>query len=114
MKHFVFLLLIVLLSFTCTKEDEVDEVVVYAYSSFTGEWGLGPKIAKMFEDKTGTKVRFITCKDSGAVLHHAIRESSKADVVLGIDNFVFTYPAPLFPYDTFKILLLILSSYSVT
>ena len=88
MKRFVFLLLIVLLSFTCTKEDEVDEVVVYAYSSFTGEWGLGPKIAKMFEDKTGTKVRFITCKDSGAVLHHAIRESSKADVVLGIDNYL--------------------------
>jgi len=89
MRRFLFLLLVVftLFSFACTKEENVDEVVVYAYSSFTGEWGLGPKVAKMFEEKTGTSVRFITCKDSGAILAHTIREKAKADVVLGIDNY---------------------------
>jgi ABC transporter, substrate-binding protein, thiB family len=88
MKRFVFLLLSAFLFFSCTKEEDVNEVVVYAYGSFTGEWGLGPKVAKMFEEKTGTPVRFITCKDSGAILTHAVREKAKpkADVVLGIDN----------------------------
>ena len=86
MKHF--LLFVALLFFACTKEENINEVVVCAYSSFTGEWGLGPKVAKMFEEKTGTSVRFITCKDSGAILSHVVRENSKADVVLGIDNYL--------------------------
>ena len=91
MKRFVFLLSVIsLFSFACTKEKDVDEVVVYAYSSFTGEWGLCPKVAKMFEEKTGTPVRFITCKDSGAILSQAIREKAKADVVLGVDNYLLS------------------------
>ena len=90
MKRFILLVLVVFAFFACTKEENVDEVVVYAYSSFTGEWGLGPKVAKMFEEKTGTSVRFITCKDSGAILTHAVREKAKpkADVVLGIDSYL--------------------------
>ena len=77
-------------TFSCTKEEDQNEVVVYAYNSFTGEWGLGPKVAKMFEEKTGTRVRFVTCKDSGAILSHAVREKAKADVVLGIDNYLLS------------------------
>ena len=61
-------LLCFVFTFSCTKKEEQNEVVVYAYNSFTGEWGLGPKVAKMFEEKTGTRVRFVTCKDSGAIL----------------------------------------------
>ncbi|MGP1440323.1 MAG: thiamine ABC transporter substrate-binding protein [Treponema sp.] len=92
MKRYLFLLFVVLFFLACEKEKDVDEVVVYAYSSFTGEWGLGPKVAKMFEEKTGTSIRFITCKDSGAFLTHAVREKAKpkADVVLGIDNYLLS------------------------
>ncbi|MGP1438319.1 MAG: thiamine ABC transporter substrate-binding protein, partial [Treponema sp.] len=93
MKRFVFLLSVffVLFSFSsCKKEKDANEVVIYAYSSFTGEWGLGPKIAKMFEEKTGTHVRFITGKDSGSILTNAVKEKQepKADIVLGIDNYL--------------------------
>ena len=90
MKRFIILLLVVftLFSFGCSKEENVNEVVVYAYSSFTGEWGLGPKVANMFEEKTETPVRFVTCKDSGAMLSQAVREKAKADVVIGIDNYL--------------------------
>lgn len=92
MKRYLFLLFVVLFFLACEKEKDVDEVVVYAYSSFTGEWGLGPKVAKMFEEKTGTSIRFVTCKDSGAILTHAVREKAKpkADVVLGIDNYLLS------------------------
>lgn len=72
------------------KEEEKKEVVVYAYKSFTGEWGAGPKIAKKFEETTGCTVRFITCKDSGEILSRIESEKGDggADVVLGIDNYL--------------------------
>ncbi len=74
--------------FSCSKEKEENEVVVYAYDSFTGEWGAGAKIAEMYEYKYGTKVRFVPCKDAGAMLFSAIKEKESpiADVILGIDN----------------------------
>ena len=83
----VFSLLLLSLLFSCSKEDE-NEVVVYAYSSLASEWGLGAKVATMYEEKYGTKVRFITFKDAGGMLFDAIKEknNAKADVILGLDN----------------------------
>ena len=37
----------------------LNEVIVYTYDSFCGEWGSGPEIAKLFEAKTGIKVTFM-------------------------------------------------------
>ena len=85
-----FLIVVSILFSSCSKEEKVDEVVVYTYSSFSGEWGAGPKVAKLFEEKTGTRVRFITCKDASSIVTSAFQEKAepKADVALGIDNYL--------------------------
>ena len=82
----VFVLLEAVFSFSCSKEQN-EELVVYAYKSFTGEWGAGTKIAELFEKKTGCKVRFVTCKDALDVFNTATKEKNVGDVVIGIDNF---------------------------
>ncbi|CEM61457.1 thiamine ABC transporter substrate-binding protein [Treponema phagedenis] len=65
-------------------------VTVYAYDSFTAEWGAGPEIAKRFKAKTGYTVKYVTLKDSGDVLARAIleKDNPKADVLIGIDNYL--------------------------
>ncbi|MGP1459531.1 MAG: thiamine ABC transporter substrate-binding protein [Treponema sp.] len=93
MKHHLLILfpvfLIVSLPFaSCKRAALENEVTVYAYDSFTAEWGAGPKIASLFEAETGCKVNLVTCEDGGAVLSKAVAEKSrpKADVLIGIDN----------------------------
>ena len=93
MKHHLLILfpvfLIVPASFASCKRTTVEnEVTIYAYDSFTAEWGAGPKIAALFEKESGCKVNLVTCEDGGAVLAKAAAEKSRpqADVLLGIDN----------------------------
>lgn len=93
MKHHLLILfpvfLIVSASFASCKRTAVEnEVTIYAYDSFTAEWGAGPKIAALFEKESGCKVNLVTCEDGGAVLAKAAAEKSRpqADVLLGIDN----------------------------
>lgn len=90
MKKLICLFASLFLFVACNKEEKKTEVVVCSYKSFTGEWGAGLKIAKKFEEATGCSVRFITCKDSGEILHSLENknDSLKADVVLGIDNYL--------------------------
>jgi len=68
---------------TATKE-----LVVYAYDSFTADWGPGPELVKRFEAKTGAKVTLVSCGDAAQVLSRAILEKGKpvADVLVGFDN----------------------------
>ena len=77
----------------CKKSSKVDaarlnEVIVYTYDSFCGEWGSGPEIARLFEAKTGIKVTFIDCGDGVQILSKALIEKNDpyADVLLGLDN----------------------------
>ena len=77
----------------CKKSSNVDparlnEVIVYTYDSFCGEWGSGPEIAKLFEAKTGIKVNFIDCGDGVQIVSKALLEKADpyADVLLGLDN----------------------------
>lgn len=81
-----FLLFFTVFFLSCSKEKE-EELIVYAYKSFTGQWGAGAKIAELFEQKTGCKVKFVTCKDALDVFNNAIKEENAGDVVIGIDNF---------------------------
>jgi len=64
------------------------ELVVYAYDSFTADWGPGPELAKRFEAKTGYRVTFVSCGDAAQVLSRAVleKDSPGADVLVGIDN----------------------------
>jgi len=74
----------------CKKSDSerLDEVVIYTYDSFCGEWGAGPEIARLFEEKTGIKVTYADCGDGVQILSKAILEKNEpyADILLGLDN----------------------------
>lgn len=84
-----FLVFGMLTSASKKKSARANEVVVYTYNSFSGEWGAGPEIARLFEQKTGIKVTYAEIGDSGQILSRAILEKKKpvADVLVGLDNY---------------------------
>ena len=43
-------------------------VTVYAYDSFTADWGPAPELARLFAEKTGMTVEFVSCGDAAQVL----------------------------------------------
>ena len=51
-----FLVFGMLTSASKKKSARANEVVVYTYNSFSGEWGAGPEIARLFEEKTGITI----------------------------------------------------------
>lgn len=78
-----------------TKEDRAEylknnnkELTLYAYDSFTGEWGPGASVIPAFEEKTGIKVNVVTAGDAVEMLNKLIMEgeNTPADVVLGITD----------------------------
>lgn len=93
MKRHLLILFPVFLMFSipfasCKRAAADNALTVYAYASFTAEWGAGPKIAALFESKTGCPVNFVSCEDSGALLAKAVAEKKQpqADVLVGIDH----------------------------
>lgn len=64
------------------------EIVVYAYDSFVSEWGPGPELKRLFEEKTGYSLTLVSCGDAAEVLSRAVREkmNPRADILVGIDN----------------------------
>lgn len=77
------------------KQDKVESdntLIIYTYDSFASEWGPATKAIPPFEEKYGITVDIISCGDSGQVLSRAILEKNnpKADIILGIDNNLFT------------------------
>ncbi|MBQ2553048.1 MAG: thiamine ABC transporter substrate-binding protein [Treponema sp.] len=71
-----------------TSEERLNEVVVYTYDSFAGEWGPGPELVKLFKEKTGYTLNLVDCGDAVQAYNRAVLEKKdvQADVVLGIDN----------------------------
>jgi len=89
----LFLLIVMSISLFASSNNEekqtvTDELVIYAYDSFTSEWGPGPQIVPLFEEKYGVKVNMVSFGDAGSVLTKVIseKEAPKADIVIGIDN----------------------------
>ena len=70
------------------QEPAEEELVIYAYDSFVSEWGPGPVVVPIFEEKTGISVTLVSAGDAGQVLSKAILEKDdpRADIILGIDN----------------------------
>ncbi len=70
------------------RDADSKKVVVYAYDSFTAEWGLGPRVVKDFEAQTGYTLELVSGADGQELLAKVIAEKATgyADVVLGIDN----------------------------
>lgn len=95
MKKNLFFFLVLSLSLVAfamgTREANDNRVVVYAYDSFTSEWGPGPELEKRFEAETGYDLEFVTFNDAPNILTQAIAEGKNcpADILLGIDNFLY-------------------------
>lgn len=71
-----------------SKNSRENQLIIYSYNSFSGDWCAGPQIAKLFTEKTGIQVIFTECGDSGQLLARAISEQNEpyADLVIGFDN----------------------------
>ncbi|MEI6397997.1 MAG: thiamine ABC transporter substrate binding subunit [Pseudomonadota bacterium] len=63
-------------------------LTVYTYKSFISEWGPGATLKKSFEAECGCELAWIPVADGAAMLARLKIEgkTSKADVVVGIDN----------------------------
>ena len=63
-------------------------LTIYTYSSFTSEWGAGPKISREFEKICNCVVKFFGFDDGVSLLSRLKFENqnTKADIILGLDN----------------------------
>ncbi|HHQ4633497.1 thiamine ABC transporter substrate binding subunit [Aeromonas veronii] len=65
-----------------------DTLTVYTYSSFTADWGPGPKIKQAFEKECDCTLNLVPLEDGVAILNRLRLEGNhnKADLVLGLDD----------------------------
>ncbi len=86
--HLMKTLLLVATGLLSTQAFAADTLTVYTYSSFTAEWGPGPKIKQAFEKECGCNLNLVALEDGVAILNRLRLEGkhSKADLVLGLDD----------------------------
>ncbi|MEM9104048.1 MAG: thiamine ABC transporter substrate binding subunit [Pseudomonadota bacterium] len=68
------------------------ELTVYTYDSFVADWGPGPVVKEAFEAQCDCTLNFVGIADGVALLNRLKLEgdSTKADVVLGLDTNLVT------------------------
>ena len=90
MKKIVFLgiLLVSVLAFGFAQPQTEQVLTVYAYDSFTSDWGPGSAIVQAFEEKYGIKVNLVGASGAVEMYSKVVYEgtSCPADVVLGISD----------------------------
>ncbi|QLB20401.1 thiamine ABC transporter substrate binding subunit [Vespertiliibacter pulmonis] len=67
-------------------------LTVYTYNSFANSWGAAKKLEPLFEQQCQCDLKFIPF-ENGVTMFNRIRlegKKSKADVMLGIDNFLIS------------------------
>ncbi|RCS23661.1 thiamine ABC transporter substrate binding subunit [Phyllobacterium salinisoli] len=69
-----------------------DTLTIYTYESFTAEWGPGPKVKENFEKQCDCTIEWVAATDGVALLNRLKLEgqSTKADIVLGLDTNLVT------------------------
>jgi thiamine transport system substrate-binding protein len=85
---------LLLFTFAACRKDRAsqnaggNEVVIWTYDSFNSEWGPGPDVSRVFEEKTGIKINWISHGDAGEILARLLQEgrNAGADVILGLDQ----------------------------
>ena len=82
----IFFLFIVL-----TSSVKAGKLTVYTYDSFVSEWGPGPLIEKVFEEKYKVDLELIAVDSAATLLNKVILEgeNTKADIILGLDMNLF-------------------------
>ena len=68
-----------------------EKLTIYTYDSFVSEWGPGPIIESIFEEKHNADLEFVAVDSAATLLNKVILEgdTSKADIVLGLDMNLF-------------------------
>ncbi len=68
-----------------------EKLTIYTYDSFVSEWGPGPIIEKIFEEKHNADIEFVAVDSAATLLNKIILEgdTTKADIVLGLDMNLF-------------------------
>ncbi|MBN6066978.1 thiamine ABC transporter substrate binding subunit [Aggregatibacter actinomycetemcomitans] len=90
-KTLLFLTALSLTAGTAFADNQKESVNIYTYDSFTSDWGAGPKLKQAFEQKFPRCVVNYMPFESGGTLFNRVRlegHKTKADIVLGLDNFV--------------------------
>ena len=87
MKTILIFLTTLFISFSIYAE----KLTIYTYDSFVSEWGPGPIIEKIFEEKHNADLEFVAVDSAATLLNKVILEgdTSKADIVLGLDMNLF-------------------------
>ena len=87
MKKIYILLSLTLLLSSNIYANNKDTLTIYTYDSFVSEWGPGPIIKEIFEEKFDANLELIAVDSAATLLSKIILEgkTSKADVVLGLD-----------------------------
>ena len=87
MKKIYILLSLTLLASSNICAKNKDTLTIYTYDSFVSEWGPGPIIKEIFEEKFDANLELIAVDSAATLLSKIILEgkTSKADVVLGLD-----------------------------
>ncbi len=87
MKTILIFFTTLLISFSIYAE----KLTIYTYDSFVSEWGPGPIIEKIFEEKHNADIEFVAVDSAATLLNKVILEgdTTKADIVLGLDMNLF-------------------------
>ena len=85
------LVIIITLIYIFSSSLRAEKLTVYTYDSFVSEWGPGPIVEKIFEDKYEIDLQFIAVDSAATRLNKIILEgeNTKADLVLGLDMNLF-------------------------
>ena len=85
------LIIIISLIYIFSSSLRAEKLTVYTYDSFVSEWGPGPIVEKLFEDKYEIDLQFIAVDSAATLLNKIILEgeNTKADLVLGLDMNLF-------------------------
>ena len=85
------LVIIIFLVSIFSSSLRAEKLTIYTYDSFVSEWGPGPIVEKIFEDKYEIDLQFIAVDSAATLLNKIILEgeNTKADLVLGLDMNLF-------------------------
>ena len=90
-KIFAFFLLAFFVLGCAQPQQGSGKPVLTIYASMVSEYGLGPKVVPLFEQKCGCLVNMVSKGDAGQLLSVLVleKDSPKADLVIGLDNTLY-------------------------
>lgn len=84
---FVVLLILFYFLFKNNQDSLNADLRVYTYSSFSGEYGPGKKLAELFNNKYQKKIEYVNSSSALVMLTKLLQDSKGVDVFIGLDQF---------------------------